>query len=286
MSASKIQWTDRVWNPVTGCTKVSQGCKNCYAERQALSHQQHPNPKVAHAYRNGFGVTLHLERLAMPLRWRKPCRVFVNSMSDLFHDDIPDGFICRVFAAMANSPLHTFQVLTKRPERMQRFCNRVVPTHNVWLGVSAEDQQTADQRIPLLLQTPAAMRFVSCEPLLGPVDLNSIGALIDKQRFKLTLGEYLDWVIAGGESGPGARPAHPDWFRSLRDQCADSHVPFFFKQWGEWAPNCLCDTRDAHRTTKRPEPGKPGCMFRCGKKRAGNHLDDRQHLEFPAGGRS
>ncbi len=258
-----LKWATKVWNPVTGCTKVSQGCKNCYAERMATRLAG----RVGYPADEPFRVTLHPERLDMPRHWRKPARVFVNSMSDLFHSDVPDEFIARVFGTMSGCKKHTFMVLTKRPERMLKWLMRcgnggglgwithngakpiayggdgiVVgendrwPLPNVWLGVSVEDQTTADERIPLLLQTPAAVHFVSCEPLLGPVDLNKAHGF-QRPIYGDTGGypppERLDWVICGGESGPGARPMHPDWARSLRDQCADAGVPYFFKQWEE-----------------------------------------------------
>lgn len=262
---SKIEWTDATWNPVTGCTKVSAGCKHCYAERHA---------KRFWGERKFTDVEPHRDRLDQPIRWRKPRLVFVNSMSDLFHESVSDEFIDDVFAVMAlcagvrdqcrgrncdhegfdceehglwHPPAHTFQVLTKRPERMNRYLSdderfqRIStaargfwrpgeavdeifrktpwPLPNVWLGISAEDQITANERLPFLLKTPAAVRFASFEPLLGPIDL----AL---WRW------YLDWVIVGGESGPGARTMHPEWARCIRDECTDNDVPFFFKQWG------------------------------------------------------
>lgn len=206
------------------------------------------------------GVRLHEDRLTVPLHWRKPRRVFVCSMADLFHESIPDEFIARVFAVMALAPQHTFQILTKRPGRMRsllggwgihnlvmdRFANdddlyvrralaagggQAWPLPNVWIGVSVEDQKSADLRIPILLDTPAAVRWLSCEPLLGPVDISRDEWLFSGK------GNCVDWVVVGGESGPGARPMHPDWARSLRDQCAAADVPFLFKQWGEWAPD-------------------------------------------------
>lgn len=231
---TKIEWCEETWNPVTGCTKVSEGCRNCYAERMAkrlagrFGYPERPDH---------FKVTLHFDRLAQPLRWDKPRKIFVCSMGDLFHEEVPDDHILRVFRIMgrANVERHKFLLLTKRPERMKEWIIEYVvdrdgnpdPFHNIWLGVSAEDQETADSRIPVLLRTPAAKRFVSCEPLLGEIDLDrgnygSTGFWIDQ----------LDWVIAGGESGPGARPPDPDWFRSLRDQCNTAGKPFFFKQWG------------------------------------------------------
>ena len=318
-----IVWTDETWNPVTGCTKVSQGCKHCYAERDWHRLQHLPR----FAGRAFTDVVCHPERLDQPLRWAKPRRIFVNSMSDLFHPDVPDEFIDKVFAVMSLTPRHVFQTLTKRPDRMRAYMRRIDaspllldiarrvisntlgtlsvrydfawPLPNVWLGVSVEDQATADQRIPLLLQTPAAVRFISAEPLFGPIRLDCLGA--DKPYYIDALrGEMrstapisldpspqeelprLDWVVVGGESGPKARPMHPDWVRILRDQCAAAVVQFMLKQWGEWAPNCLCSRPDACKTTPRPEPGKPGCMFRCGKKAAGRLLDGVQHDGYPA----
>lgn len=307
-----IVWTDETWNPVTGCTKVSQGCKHCYAERDWARLQHLPRFKG----RAFTDVVCHPERLDQPLRWAKPRRIFVNSMSDLFHEDVPDEFIDQVFAVMALAKQHTFQVLTKRPERMREYArgnwqsrimghlrkfggipdglgvmlqtiNGSLP--NVWLGVSVEDQATANQRIPILLQTPSAVRWISAEPLLGPIDLlragatemDSVGCLTPGGGESFARG-LIDWVVVGGESGPKARPMHPDWVRSLRDQCAAAVVQFMLKQWGEWAPNCLCSRPDACKTTPRPEPGKPGCMFRCGKKAAGRLLDGVQHDGYPA----
>jgi protein gp37 len=274
---SKIEWTDATWNVVTGCEKVSPGCTNCYAETFA----ERWRGTKGHHFENGFDITLRPERLTLPLRWRKPKRVFVNSMSDLFHKDIPDEYIARVFAAMALAPQHTFQILTKRHARMRSlladpaFEKKVDhelltvpafsdpklirrpwplpkagwPLPNVWLGVSAENQKWAEARIPVLLQTPAAVRFVSAEPLLGPIDLQHLkarnGSLIDALLGNVSTPEgeiyaacpsVLDWVIVGGESGHGARPMHPDWARSLRDQCQGGPAAFLFKQWGEWGP--------------------------------------------------
>ncbi|MRR49405.1 MAG: phage Gp37/Gp68 family protein [Rhodocyclaceae bacterium] len=266
---SKIEWTDATWNPVTGCTKVSAGCKHCYAERTWA--RLSANPTTRYHGRAFTDVQCHIDVLHQPLRWTKPRRIFVNSMSDLFHPDVPDRFIADVFGVMAACPQHTFQVLTKRPERMRnllragcmgRFESDVEeaaamylddwvqwPLKNVWLGVSVEDQATADERIPLLLQTPAAVRWVSAEPLLGPVDLNyafGIPTGAGKGSCPMHLAgvcpeglrpkgeQHLHWVIVGGESGPKARPMNPDLVRSLRDQCAAAGVPFMFKQWGEW----------------------------------------------------
>lgn len=287
MSAnSSIEWTDRTWNPLTGCTKVSPGCDHCYAKTM---HERFHGPGSFDT------VTLHPERLAQPLRWRKPSRVFVNSMSDLFHQDVPDEYIARVFAVMALAPRHTFQVLTKRHARMRSLLSSPIfrrsmydalvsldyawisanqlpwPLPNVWLGVSVETQQWADIRIPALLDTPAAVRFLSCEPLLGPVTFR----WAKWQPFGHEPGEVtdhldglrrIDWVIVGGESGPGARPMHPDWARTLRDQCVAAGVPFLFKQWGAW--RCVDEETPwyAHLS----------------KKLAGRELDGRTWDEYPA----
>ena len=215
---SAIEWTDVTWNPVTGCDKVSPGCDHCYAEGIATRFAG------GKAFPNGFDVTLHPERLDKPLHWRAPRRVFVNSMSDMFHDQISDEFIGRVWDTMAAAPHHTFQILTKRPGRMRSLAKQKLPTlPNVWLGVSAEDQKWADVRIPLLLDTPATVRFISAEPLLGPIDLTPYLP-------------QLDWVIAGGESGPHHRAMDPTWPRLIRDQCVVTGTAFHFKQWGGRTP--------------------------------------------------
>ena len=213
MAASKIEWTDATWNPVTGCNKISPGCKRCYAERMAKRLQATGMAK----YRNGFDVTLHPDTLDIPLRWRKSRSIFVNSMSDLFHVDVPDDFVRRVFDVMERAHWHRYQVLTKRPERVAALNHTLPWPAQVWLGVSVESADYV-HRIDLLRQTDAAVKFLSLEPLLGPLpNLNLDG---------------IDWVIVGGESGPGARPMQPDWARDLRDQCLDAGVPFHFKQWG------------------------------------------------------
>ncbi len=276
---TKIEWTDKVWNPVTGCSKVSPGCDNCYAETFAERFRGTPG----HHFQRGFDVVLRRERLDEPLKWRKPRRVFVNSMSDLFHEAVPDDYIADVFARMWWTPQHTFQVLTKRHGRMRSLLPRIegrlramerdlalvhapTPLHwplpNVWLGVSVENQRWADVRLPALMRTPAAVRFVSCEPLLEPVSLRrwlrpvpDCGHVTPEDgtcghpaaltpechrwadcpaRPQRDDWRGLDWVIAGGESGARARPMHPDWARQLRDDCAVAGVPFFFKQWGEY----------------------------------------------------
>jgi len=213
VSATRIEWTEVTWNPITGCTKVSAGCANCYAERMAKRLQAMGQPN----YARGFEVVSHEHMLRAPLGWRRPSVVFVNSMSDLFHDDVPDEFIARVFATMREAHWHEFQVLTKRSERLAKLSPDLDIAPNVWMGVSVENG-TVVQRIDDLRRADVGLRFLSLEPLLGPLpDLD----LTD-----------IDWVIVGGESGPGARPIMPDWVRHIRDTCLDADVPFFFKQWG------------------------------------------------------
>lgn len=292
---TSIEWADKVWNPVTGCNKVSQGCKNCYAER------------IAHRFwgdRKFTDVRFHPERLEDPGRWQKPSRVFVNSMSDLFHEDMPNSMIAAVFDEMICHPRHTFMVLTKRPQRALEFAAWYgiwdVTIANIWLGVSVEDQQAADQRIPLLLQTPAAVRFVSCEPLLGSVDLSpyfswSLENLFAKRREAIlkyggrNLIQKLDWVIVGGESGQRARPMHPKWALAIRNQCSMAGTPLFFKQWGEWI---LAENTDGWKTTGDPEfpalhPRLGTCwvegdpFIKVGKKAAGRLLGGREWSDFP-----
>jgi len=217
---SRIEWTDATWNPVTGCTKVSPGCDHCYAERFAERFRG----VAGHAYEHGFDVTLRPERLDQPLRWARPRMIFVNSMSDLFHRDVPDVFIDRVFDVMRDAHWHTFQVLTKRPARMRALVKMAWPERmppNVWLGVSVEDA-VRKVRIRELVATPAALRFLSLEPLIGQVGFLDLAGI--------------DWVIVGGESGPGARAMDPIWVHEVRAQCHDQGVPFFFKQWGGARP--------------------------------------------------
>jgi protein gp37 len=273
-----IEWTDATWNPVTGCTPVSEGCDHCYAKR--IYERFHGKGSFEK-------VELHPDRLDAPLHWRKARTVFVNSMSDLFHDGVPGVFIGAVWATMADTPQHTYQILTKRPGRMAsvlrtyaKWCgpsNAVLP--NVWLGVSVENQKWADVRIPKLLETPAAVRFLSCEPLLGPVDLDNEEWLPpwgDGQ------GRAIDWVIVGGESGPGARPTHPDWVRSLRDQCVAAGVPFFFKQWGEYVHrDALSDYLAREIDSSENLAGNPQKWFRVGKKLGGREVDGRTWDEYP-----
>ena len=215
-TASRIEWTEQTWNPVTGCTKVSPGCKNCYAETMA----RRLKAMGAAGYEHAFRLTLQPDRLKQPLERRKPTIWFVNSMSDLFHKDIPDAYIDRVFDAMASTPQHTYQILTKRAERLRGyFSTRPIP-RNVWLGVSVENRKHGKPRIDDLRVVRARIRFLSIEPLLEHLgDLN----LTD-----------IHWVIVGGESGPKARPMKPEWARSIQEQCEEAGVAYFFKQWGTW----------------------------------------------------
>lgn len=265
-----IEWCDSTWNPVRGCSRVSEGCRNCYAERVAarFSGPGQPYEGLADPARSGSKwtgkVKLIESALDLPLRWRKPRRIFVNSMSDLFHEALPDEAVDKVFAVMALCPQHTFQVLTKRPERMRDYVSAIVetfhasadsmeerfakiwaeidpcgqmefekidwPLPNGWLGVSVENQETADERIPLLLDTPAAVRFVSCEPLLGPVDLRAVSTAGVGAAAGNKLSDCLHWVIAGSESGPGARACELEWIRGLKNQCVGAGLAFFYKQ--------------------------------------------------------
>jgi protein gp37 len=212
-SGSGIEWTEATWNPLTGCTKVSPGCKHCYAERLAKRLKAMGNPKYTH----GFRLTMHERALDLPLRWRVPRTIFVNSMSDLFHEAVPDEFVLRVFDVMGRAHWHRFQVLTKRPERLLALDLALPWKPNIWMGVSVENARYA-QRIDLLKRTGAHIKFLSLEPLLGPLpgmDLSGI-----------------HWVIVGGESGPGARPMQEAWALDMRDQCLAASTAFFFKQWG------------------------------------------------------
>ncbi|NGO64243.1 phage Gp37/Gp68 family protein [Rhizobium daejeonense] len=412
-----IEWTDATWNPITGCSVVSPGCTNCYAMKLAGTRLKHHESRSGLTKESKSGpvwtgeVRFNEQWLEQPLRWTKPRMIFVCAHGDLFAEGVPDEWIDQVFAVMALAPQHTFQVLTKRPERMREYltaasrqsdiaaagvCIGQSPSHqflmrseswplpNVWLGVSVEDQKRADERIPILLDTPAAIRWISAEPLLGPVDISRWTASakvtckkcshdfwlhdanpcqhedygggwtlacpicggcrckrawtaadertvafeppqdwidrkvgrFDKVHPTIEIKSLIDWVVAGGESGPGARPMHPDWARSLRDQCKAAAVPFLFKQWGEWWEvgsemrdengkhlvvdadsheaselwdehfDCLI-THDGRRFTPEtlPEDTLGRLMSRIGKRAAGRLLDGIEHDAFPVTGR-
>ena len=210
---SPIEWTESTWNPLTGCTKISPGCKHCYAERMALRLQLMGQAN----YVNGFALTLHEKALELPLKWKKPQTIFVNSMSDMFHASVPREFILRAFDVMRRANWHRFQILTKRADRLANLSDELPWANNIWMGVSVENESYT-YRIDHLRETSAAIKFLSLEPLLGPLE-------------NLRL-DGIDWVIVGGESGPGARPMDSDWVISIRNQCLEVNVPFFFKQWG------------------------------------------------------
>ncbi|MCF1453438.1 DUF5131 family protein [Agrobacterium vitis] len=360
-----IEWTDATWNPITGCSIVSPGCTNCYAMKLAGTRMKnHPSREglttggKAGPVWNGK-LRFNVEWLTQPLHWKKPRRIFVCAHGDLFAEGVPYEWIDQIFAVMVLAPWHTLQVLTKRPERMRDYMRQIpdrtphiakwaawhwgkndpdavyefvvealsTPPKNIWLGVSVENQVRADQRIPILLDTPAAIRWISAEPLLGQLDLRKISSPIFAANINALTGVYtwengppktetarLDWVVVGGESGRNARPMHPDWARSLRDQCAAAGVPFLFKQWGEWwevdsdardengnhrvietdsheaielwdaKTDCLL-TKDASRYTPDtlPENTPARLMTRLGKKAAGRMLDGVEHNGFPVG---
>jgi protein gp37 len=349
-ATTTIEWTDRTWNPVVGCSLVSPGCTNCYAMRmagriEAMGTAPHyaglTQPSKAGPVWTGEVRAAPEHVMMQPLRWRKPARIFVNSMSDLFHESVSDALIDKVFAVMALRPQHTFQVLTKRPARMQAYMSawdergrhnamiyaacmaatgawdtpaldlRAWPLPNVWLGVSVEDQVRADERIPILFDTPAAVRWISAEPLLGPIDLTRLpypnrgrtwtldvlrGEMRMPWRDDIPLGGVvsLDWVVAGGESGPNARPMHLDWVRSLRDQCAATGMPFLFKQWGAWvehehALDTLGDddarVGDARVRHFRGQEGLTvlanATFIKVGERDAGRLLDGVLHDAYP-----
>jgi protein gp37 len=357
-----ISWTDATWNPIRGCSRVSEGCRHCYAESVAyrfsgpglpyeglVQLDMHKSGMIVRVPKWNGKIKFVEGHLLDPLRWKKPRRIFVNSMSDLFHENVTDEMRDKIFAVMALCPQHTFQVLTKRPERQKEYLSKedtacrvyeamsklyskakkpkfetpfpiesgryMLP--NVHLGVSVENQKAADERIPLLLQTPAAVRFISAEPLLGPVNLMNLPLgdtspmgfqFVDAVRGWRSdrankcgagqQGSKIDWVIVGGESGPGARPMHPDWARSLRDQCKAAGVPFFFKQWGAWEKYLDRDAEDLdwrQDYTKGSDSFRilnlaGGCGFhgervhvmqRVGTKASGCKLDGVEHHEFP-----
>lgn len=282
-----IEWTDETWNPVTGCTNISPGCDNCYAEKITNRFKRHPWGQV----------TLHEDRLRQPEKWKTPRKVFLCSMGDLFHSDVPFDFIEQVFITMLNAHRHTFQVLTKRPGRMAWWINNYwIPTFaqvskrlppNIWVGTSVESQKYAP-RLDLLAKIPAQVRFVSYEPALGPVDFRKWLVLAHPDWWKESDERIVsdgpraavDWVIAGGESGPGARPAHPDWFRSVHDQCQVVGVPFFFKQWGAHAPQEQWGLGELIAVPSQVDTADY-LMRKATKHAAGAVLDGREWREFP-----
>lgn len=286
MAKTSIEWTDMVWNPVTGCSPVSEGCRNCYAARIAsrFGKEGESFEGLAESGKWTGKITLHPERLNIPLHRKKPTRFFVNSMSDLFHPEIPVSFIIEVFEVMAACPQHTFQVLTKRPERIgpvlygeegRWYLGGGDSIPNVWLGFSAEDQETFDVRAERIESAGwTGLIWVSLEPLLGSVD---ISRYLKKSCWSMRLG----WIVVGGESGTSARPMHPYWVRSIRDCCQAAGIPFFFKQWGEWAQ--CDDPQEVLRLRNRAFEILPGhlCFKRVGKKAAGCLLDGRTWDEFP-----
>ena len=245
---SAIEWTDATWNVVTGCSRVSAGCENCWAEREAAGRLKHHSSRQGLTDRNGRWTgtaRFNWEWLDKPLRWRKPRRVFVAAHGDLFHENVPDAWLDSVFAIIDLCPQHVFQILTKRVERMRAYLSASPPPPNVWAGASVEDQPTADLRVDRLLHVPAAIRWISAEPLLGRIDLlrlkppncrpTTVDALRGMRHYAgsaMPAPAALDWVVAGGESGPRARPMRPEWARDLQRQCFLAGVPFFFKQWG------------------------------------------------------
>lgn len=315
-STHKIGWLNlpgykgETWNPIIGCSKVSDGCKNCYAEKMAyrLAHIQATEQDYMGVMETGISKSgilrteqswngkTHLvkSQLDKPLRWKKPRVIFVCSMSDLFHEDTSFEEINAVFSVMRDCDQHIYIVPTKRPERMVEFYNWKsswgvpwVPKNNVWLGVSAENQQTANERIPQLLKIHAAVRFVSVEPMLGPVDISMWMATGWTEP---PYDDVINWVICGGESGHNARPMHTDWARSLRDQCQKAGVPFFFKQWGQLYPACQLQQNDhpegayAFPPVEFPSPHNPNKMnryYKLGKTSFATLLDNEEYQEYP-----
>lgn len=352
---TKIEWTDATWNPITGCSVVSPGCTNCYAMKLAGTRLAHHPSRAGLTVDTKAGpvwngkLRFNSEWLFQPLHWKRPRRIFVCAHGDLFAEGVEDAWLDQIFAVMACSPQHIFQVLTKRPKRMRDYLKTKMlehrlaaaqaqfdfplqspgfwphlPLSNVWLGVSVEDQTRADERIPTLLDTPAAIRWISAEPLLGPVDLDSIkipgvvnplDSLRSETYADIKHGQYagqrlysgckygcahgIDWVVVGGESGAGARPMHPDWARSLHDQCTRAGVPFFFKQWGNWQIASEANGHADHNmnrndafwididgTQHKPQStglDTPYAMYRVSKAVAGRLLDGIEHNAMPGG---
>ena len=290
------QWWDVTWSPISGCTPISEGCQNCYAKRMAQRLKGRYGYPADDPFRPGV---MHNDVIHKPAHGKKPRKIFVCSMGDIFHKDVDWNHLFAVWQMMGMIKRHTFIVLTKRPEnalshltgslgfhlKRQDWCRpNAWPLPNVWLGVTAENQQRADERIPILLQIPAAVRFVSVEPMLGPVKLS-----LNYHSHGIKGHQKLDWVICGGESGPGARPMNPDWVRSLRDQCQGAGVPFFFKQWGGWAPtdknwgNVGAWSNNKFYYECHPPDYKGIYMEKVVKKKAGCLLDGREWNEYPKG---
>ena len=275
---SSIEWTQSTWNPTTGCDRTSPGCDHCYALTMARRLKAMGNPKYQNdgdpaTSGSGFGITEHRDQLALPHSWKAPRTIFVNSMSDLFHPKVTDAFIADVFQVMFDTPRHTYQVLTKRAQRLAEIAPSLPWPDNVWVGVSVESDRYAF-RANHLRKVPAAVRFISAEPLLGPLPSLDLAGI--------------DWLIAGGESGAGARPMHPDWIRDIRDRCIDANVAFFFKQWGAWAPNqdrgAVPVSLTGEFVDAAPKPAVPGVpvsMRRLGKGSAGRRIDRRVWSQMP-----
>ena len=282
MNKTNIDYLDYSWNPTHGCSPISDGCRSCWAN--IMAKRLAGMGARGYSKEDPFKPTFCPWELDKPLRIKKPATIGVSFMGDLFHEDILDHQINSIFLKMINIDWHTYLVLTKRPERMADFVSIGTGWRgkmpNVWLGVSCENQARADERIPILLQIPAAKRFVSLEPLLGPVDLPGKHGSGYLEHYKDN--ETLDWVIVGGESGPGARPMHPDWVRSIRDQCQEAGVPFFFKQWGEWIDATHMETIRSHLGIRADEMMlEMLCMRRIGKKQAGHLLDGQIWDQMP-----
>jgi protein gp37 len=275
---SSIEWTQATWNPTTGCDQTSPGCDNCYALTLARRLKAMGNPKyqtdgAVGTSGPGFRLTLHDNELALPYRWARPRVVFVNSMSDLFHKNVPLGFIKDVFAVMADTPRHTYQLLTKRSKRLLQIAERLEWAPNIWMGVSVETDRYSF-RVDHLREVGAAVRFISAEPLLGPLESLDLSGI--------------DWLIAGGESGKVARPMHPTWVRQLRDACEQTGTPFFFKQWGTWAPASLESELSVTVGGDRVRssallgvPGAPAPVKRMSRASAGRQLDGRTWDAMP-----
>ena len=284
MNRTKIEWTEVSWNPITGCTPISEGCQNCYAARMA----KRLAGRYGYPADDPFRPTFHSDRLHEPYRWESPKMIFVCSMGDLFHEDIPAAVIYRILRVIKETPQHTYQLLTKRPERARTIFANVLWHNgwdrlpNLWLGVSIENQKRADERMPhLLTVNNVGVRFVSIEPMLAEV---SITQYLYCLYIFTAVGEFkfvpLDWVIVGGETGPGARPVHPDWVRKIRDECLALGIPFFFKHWGEWKE---WDPGEPEWSLRRPAFTFPDgkTVFRIGRKAAGRLLDGREWNELP-----